>query len=515
VRGPLMHSPLEDLSDTLDLNVKSTVLLTRLLAPRIARRGSGGRILFVGSLSAVGPGPSVAVYAATKAFLQSFAMSLRRELISQGVFVTLALPGAVTDTSFASRAGSEDALIFRGPGLSLSVEHTVLDIYRGLKQGRDVVVPGLVNKLYTYLFSQILPSAAVGAITQAAWSPAPKWMPFLKPLASDLLLQEEQRRQKRRLREQQEAARSEEQRKERLRKKQGNRNFFGARAEQARGAGGRPEEWGTALDRDRDGFSSEGDVEGEGEAQADSSGDVILARSGRRKNKLQQFGASCMRSMQQKRARVGDLFKNFTQSLNLPSKDEIIAGCEGPVKKGGHLGPMRKDMDEEDESELEKKLREAVRREEGERQGQGERDVKGPISLFRNVRKIMHSVLTFFTARHTQYCTVGFSSFGAKNFFLPHPCVALHCTSQCLNHQYQMNARLSLLSPSSPQHSVIAATLSTHPTTGAESIQPLGPGVLVPPCDRLQRHQGVGSGSFPPQRARHRTRRRSREPADR
>ena len=74
VRGPLMHSPLEDLSDTLDLNVKSTVLLTRLLAPRIARRGSGGRILFVGSLSAVGPGPSVAVYAATKAFLQSFAM---------------------------------------------------------------------------------------------------------------------------------------------------------------------------------------------------------------------------------------------------------------------------------------------------------------------------------------------------------------------------------------------------------------------------------------------------------
>ena len=41
VRGPLMLSPLENLSDTLDLNVKATVLLTRLLAPRIARRGSG------------------------------------------------------------------------------------------------------------------------------------------------------------------------------------------------------------------------------------------------------------------------------------------------------------------------------------------------------------------------------------------------------------------------------------------------------------------------------------------
>jgi hypothetical protein len=213
-------------------------------------------------------------------------------------------------------------------------------------------------------------------------------MPFLKPLASDLLLQEEQRRQKRRLREQQEAARAEEQRKERLRKKQDSRQFFGRRSEQAGGAGGRPEEWGTALDRDRDrdSFNSEGEVEGEGEGEGERetnpSGDVILARNGRRKNKLQEFGASCMQSIQQKRSRVGDLFKNFTQSLNLPSKDEIIDGCEGPVKK--HSSPKRRDMDEEDENELEKKLREAVRRE--EKEGQGERDVKGPIGLFKNVR---------------------------------------------------------------------------------------------------------------------------------
>lgn len=152
-------------------------------------------------------------------------------MISHGVFVTLALPGAIKDRQypFSSKAGADDALIFRGPGLlvllcltlsftmcyhctlslhivsvnyhcalslniisilhiimtyfnlrhfsssflvilspfsSLSVERTALDIYAGLKQGRDVVVPGIVNKLYTYLFSQILPSAAVGAITQ-------------------------------------------------------------------------------------------------------------------------------------------------------------------------------------------------------------------------------------------------------------------------------------------------------------------------------------------------------------
>ena len=93
-RGPFIGSPIEALLDAVDLNVRATVLLTRLLAPRIAKRGSGGRILIVGSLSSVGPGPSVAVYAATKAFLGSFAASLRRELLGEGVFVTLALPGA-------------------------------------------------------------------------------------------------------------------------------------------------------------------------------------------------------------------------------------------------------------------------------------------------------------------------------------------------------------------------------------------------------------------------------------
>ena len=65
-RGAFMGSSIEALLDAVDLNVRATVLLTRLLAPRIAKRGSGGRILIVGSLSSVGPGPSVAVYAATK-----------------------------------------------------------------------------------------------------------------------------------------------------------------------------------------------------------------------------------------------------------------------------------------------------------------------------------------------------------------------------------------------------------------------------------------------------------------
>jgi hypothetical protein len=49
-------------------------------------------------------------------------------------------------------------------GLSISIEDLAYDMYAGLKQGRDIVVPGLMNKLYTYLFSKILPPAAIGII---------------------------------------------------------------------------------------------------------------------------------------------------------------------------------------------------------------------------------------------------------------------------------------------------------------------------------------------------------------
>ena len=51
------------------------------------------------------------------------------------------------ETKFAAAAGAEDALVFRGPGLSMSASATAQHIYRGLSQGRDVVVPGVVNKV--------------------------------------------------------------------------------------------------------------------------------------------------------------------------------------------------------------------------------------------------------------------------------------------------------------------------------------------------------------------------------
>ena len=205
LHGPLISAPLGRMSDMIDLNVKSVVSLTRLLAPRIAKRGNGGRIMIVSSLSGLGPGPSVAAYAATKAFLASFASSLRCELLPLGVLVTLALPGA-TNTNFARNSATQNSIIFRAPGLSMSADRTARALLSGLIHGRDVVVPGLVNKLYAYGLLKALPQVAIGALTEVAFSPAPQGLPFLRPLRGEArynvirerMRQEKSRRDRRR-----------------------------------------------------------------------------------------------------------------------------------------------------------------------------------------------------------------------------------------------------------------------------------------------------------------------------
>ena len=122
-RGPLMDMPLSSLMRMTDLNVRATVGITRVLAPHMAKRDTGARILIVGNIASVGPGPDVAVYTASKAFLSSFASSLRRELLPQGVLVTLGLAGPMlTDdrsspSSFARSSGTADAFVFKLPGM--------------------------------------------------------------------------------------------------------------------------------------------------------------------------------------------------------------------------------------------------------------------------------------------------------------------------------------------------------------------------------------------------------------
>jgi short-subunit dehydrogenase len=90
----------------------------------------------------------MAVYYASKAYVLSFSEALHRELKPKGVRVTVLCPGPVP-TEFQARAGLAADAFPRV--LKRSAEQVARDGYRGLKQGRRVVVPGFANSMATTL----------------------------------------------------------------------------------------------------------------------------------------------------------------------------------------------------------------------------------------------------------------------------------------------------------------------------------------------------------------------------
>jgi short-subunit dehydrogenase len=101
-----VDSDLEDNLSIVDLNVRSTVHLTKLILPDMVRRNAG-KLLFTSSIAAMMPGPYQSVYNASKSFIQSFAEALQDELRGTAVTVTSLMPGP-TDTNFFRRAGQAD-----------------------------------------------------------------------------------------------------------------------------------------------------------------------------------------------------------------------------------------------------------------------------------------------------------------------------------------------------------------------------------------------------------------------
>ncbi|HYF74011.1 MAG TPA: SDR family NAD(P)-dependent oxidoreductase [Nocardioides sp.] len=109
VNGRFDRTSLQDNLTLVDLNVRSTVHLAHLVLQDMSARGEG-RVLVTSSIAAVAPGPYHATYAASKAFVHSFAEGIRDELKDTGVTVTSLMPGP-TDTEFFSRADMEDTKI--------------------------------------------------------------------------------------------------------------------------------------------------------------------------------------------------------------------------------------------------------------------------------------------------------------------------------------------------------------------------------------------------------------------
>jgi uncharacterized protein len=130
----------------IDLNCRSlTDLSLRFVEPLARHRGG---ILNVASISGFIPGPGMAVYNATKAYVISFSEGLRRELRPKGIRVTALCPGPVP-TEFQARAGINDVHYPRG--FEQCAMDVALEGYRGLMRGRSLVVPGAHNKIVPLL----------------------------------------------------------------------------------------------------------------------------------------------------------------------------------------------------------------------------------------------------------------------------------------------------------------------------------------------------------------------------
>ena len=130
----------------IDLNVRALTDLSLAFVESLERHQGG--ILNVASVAAFLPGPGMAVYYASKAYVLSFSEALHHELKSKGVRVTALCPGPVP-TEFQARAGVTTDTF--SPLLTRSAERVAREGYRGLKAGRRVVVPGFANKVVTSL----------------------------------------------------------------------------------------------------------------------------------------------------------------------------------------------------------------------------------------------------------------------------------------------------------------------------------------------------------------------------
>jgi short-subunit dehydrogenase len=141
--GAFAATPLDRLLAMPALNASALVALTRLFLGPMLEAGRG-RILNLGSTGSFTPMPSLAVYAATKAFILSFSEALSEELHGTGVSVTCCCPG-FTETHMANQIDGVKEL--KGAAPLMDPVDVARDAYRACMRGEVVHVPGVANQL--------------------------------------------------------------------------------------------------------------------------------------------------------------------------------------------------------------------------------------------------------------------------------------------------------------------------------------------------------------------------------
>lgn len=143
-RGRFWENTLECDLEMMRLNIEAVLRLTRLFLPPMLRRHHG-RILNTASIAGFEPGPHLAVYHATKAFVLSLSESLATELKGSGVTLTALCPGA-TDTDFFPKAGMVDTPAFQEAAL-MAPRLVAEAAYIAVMRGDRLCIPGAMNKV--------------------------------------------------------------------------------------------------------------------------------------------------------------------------------------------------------------------------------------------------------------------------------------------------------------------------------------------------------------------------------
>ncbi len=151
--------------EMINLNITSLVLLCRLFLEDMVKKNSG-KIMNVASTAAFQPGPFMAVYYATKAFVLSFSEAVSEELSGTNVTVSCLCPGP-TVTEFQNRAGIRDTkMMNRNKFTVMTAEEVALTGYESLMKDKRTIIPGIINKAGAFSV-RFFPRKLIAKITRS------------------------------------------------------------------------------------------------------------------------------------------------------------------------------------------------------------------------------------------------------------------------------------------------------------------------------------------------------------
>jgi len=161
--GPFHHIDLKSQLNMMDLNMRVLTEVSHRFIPHLLVQALP-RLVNVASTAGFMPGPTMATYYASKAYVLSLSEALAEEYRTSPLAVCCLCPGT-TDTDFAKRANVGRARLFQGK--LMTAEQVAAYAYIGIQHGDPVIVPGFMNKLATW-FPRFLPRNVVSRIIAGA-----------------------------------------------------------------------------------------------------------------------------------------------------------------------------------------------------------------------------------------------------------------------------------------------------------------------------------------------------------